>query len=134
MDFSNVNFNHIDTRIDENIKAMPPINNTDPNSKFEGFNFGRLLSLLKPKRSKVKREKEYYNTSFPKEILQELGEDFFFKDLKIPKEKYQHFLEYCDIIAISSIYKKGKLLQVIQILQDNSVTYLKSINKNDTKK
>lgn len=128
MDFSNVNFNQVDTRIDNNTRAMPPITNTDPNKSFEGLNILALFAK-KPKPYKPIVKDEFDKNKVPKKILNELGEDYFFKKLKIPKQNYQHFLEFCDLPKILSLYKKGKVLDMIQIFQDQSVFYLKSIKK-----
>lgn len=132
MDFSNVNFNDIDLKIDENMRAMPPVVITDPNSKFEGINLMTFFKSKKEKKLKRKAKKEekiYDLEDFPNTVMLELGKTFFFKDLKIPKENFQHFLEYCNILTLERLYQKGKLLEVIQLLQDESVNYLKIIKK-----
>lgn len=132
MDFSNVNFNDIDLRIDENDRAKPPEVITDPNRKFEGINIISLFKSRKAKRLKrnAKRQRKIYDLEdFPDKIMIELGEDFFFKNLKIPEENFRHFLEYCNISTMERLYQKGKLLEVIQILQNESIIYLKIIKK-----
>lgn len=126
MDFSNVNFNQVDTRIDNNKRAMPSIANTDPNKSFEGLNLLALFSK-KPKPYKPIVKDEFDKNKVPKKILNELGEDYFFKKLKIPKQNYQHFLEFCNLPKILNLYKKNKILEMIQIFQDQSAFYLKSI-------
>jgi hypothetical protein len=129
MDFSNVNFNHIDLRIDDNIKAMPPITNTDPTKHFEGLNLMALFSSRKRKGLRAIRKDKLDRAAFPNKILSELGKEFFFERLKIPKEKYFHFLEYCNSLDIENLYSKGRLLDVIEILQTESTSYLKIIKK-----
>ena len=132
MDFSDVNLNHKDLTIDENIRAAPPKVRVDPNTKFEGFNFMGLLSMIKfkkKKKSKANKEIKLFDTGFPKKIKTELGEAYFFEKLKIPKEKYQHFLEYCNLLEIENLYYKGRLLEVMQILENKSISYLKIIQK-----
>ena len=134
MDFSNINFNNIDVTIDENIRATPPEVKVDPNTKFEGFNFMALLSRIKlKKKKKPKKNKEInvFDSNFPKKIKAELGEAYFFEKLKIPKEKYQHFLEYCNLLEIEKLYQKGRLLEVIQILENKSISYLKKTKNRD---
>ena len=54
----------------------------------------------------------------PAKLLSELGEDFFFKDLEIPIEKYAHFITYCSYLGIEELYKERKLLEVIKILRE----------------
>lgn len=129
MDFSKVNFNQVDSRIDANKKAMAPVTIVDPNQKFEGVNLLGFLSLKKKKKYKPIKTDNFDKTKVPKQLLSELGEDYFVKELKIPKENYNHFLEYCDLPKIQILYKKGKLLEVIQIFKDQSSSYLKIIQK-----
>ncbi|MDP4599932.1 MAG: hypothetical protein NWS84_02165, partial [Polaribacter sp.] len=65
--------------------------------------------------------------AFPYKLLAELGDKFFFDDLKIPLDNYFHFLEYCNPLGIEKMHKEGKLLEVIKIIRTESVTYLKII-------
>jgi hypothetical protein len=65
-----------------------------------------------------------FKKAFPFKILSELGEKFFFDDLKIPIEKYFHFLEYCNPLGIEKLHKEGELLEIIKILRTESVSYL----------
>jgi hypothetical protein len=67
--------------------------------------------------------------AFPYKILSELGEKFFFDELKIPLDKYFHFLEYCNTLNIETLHKDGKLLEVIKILRTESISYHKIIKK-----
>lgn len=129
MDFSNVNFNDVDSRIDNNIKAMPTITIVDPNQKFEGLNLLGFLSLKKRKGFKPIEKNDFDKDKIPNKLLNELGEDYFFKKLKIPKQNYHQFLEFCNLPNILILYKKGRLLELIQILEDKSVLYLKIIQK-----
>ncbi len=71
-----------------------------------------------------KREEIRFKENFPKYLKRELGEDFFFKQLKIPPEKYYHFLEYCNPLGIEDLYKKNQVLEVINILKRESKFYL----------
>lgn len=57
-------------------------------------------------------------------ILKEFGEKYFFSILKIPKEKYYHFLETCNPLGIEELYKEGKKLEVIEILNKEAKEYL----------
>ena len=129
MDFSNVNFNHVDLRIDDNIRAMPPITIVDPNRKFEGANLLGFLSFKKSKRYKPIEKDNFDKNNVPNKILKELGEDYFFKKLKIPKQNYHHFLEFCNLSNVVNLYKKDRLLELIQTFQEKSVLYLKIIQK-----
>ena len=62
--------------------------------------------------------------------MSELGEKFFFEQLKIPVERYFHFLEYCNFLGIEDLHKDKRILDIIKIFQTESKTYLEII-KND---
>ncbi|WP_405604273.1 hypothetical protein [Polaribacter sp. Asnod1-A03] len=132
MDFSNVDFSIVDQRIDDNIRAMPKVVNTVANS-YEGLNAGKIIGKLNPfKKSKISPNiNEAFNEKkvIPLKILSELGENFFFTKLKIPKEKYYHFLQYCNTNRIEQLYKENKVLDIIEIFQQESAGYLKLLEK-----
>ncbi|MCG1037052.1 hypothetical protein [Polaribacter sargassicola] len=132
MDFSNVDFSVVDQRIDENIRAMPKVVNTVSNT-YQGINAGKIIGKLNPfkKSNKSTNINEAFNQKkvIPLKILSELGEDFFFDKLKIPEEKYYHFLQYCNNQKIEQLYKENKVLDIIQIFQQESTNYLKLLEK-----
>lgn len=113
--------------IDRHVR--PQLVKTDPTPDY----FGGKASIYMPFKHSEKlwalRKELAFKKSFPAKILAELGEKFFFKDLKIPVDKYYHFLEYCNPLGIEDLYKEGKTLEVIKILQEQSKSYLKIINK-----
>jgi hypothetical protein len=129
MDFSKINMkvvapeDHID-------KMKPPINNVDPTAKFAGAGVSAAIPFKDSARLWALRKKLARKKAFPYEILSELGEKFFFEELKIPIEKYFHFLEYCNSLGIEELHKDKKVLNIIKIFQSESKTYLEII-KND---
>ena len=52
-----------------------------------------------------------------------LGIYFFTNNLKIPEEKINHFLTYCEYRNILEEYNNNNLLLVIKILQEESKSY-----------
>ena len=60
---------------------------------------------------------------FPIKIKKELGIAFFTKDLNIPEEKIDNFLAYCEDRNVIFEYYNNNLLQVIQILREESKNY-----------
>jgi hypothetical protein len=130
MYFSNVDFSVKDQRIDENIRAKSKVVNTVANS-YSGLNIGGLIGGLfssnKLKKTQLRDKKSDNKKAFQDKILTELGEDFFFKELKIPKDKYFHFLEYCNHFRINKIYNKNNILKIIEIFQEESISYLKTL-------
>lgn len=111
-------------------KVKPPPNDVDPISGSAPRSSGGIGMPLKSLR-KERAKKAHLNfiRAFPKKLLTDLGNDFFFVQLKIPKERYYHFLEFCNPLGIEKKYKNGKALEVIEILRNESVGYLKIINK-----
>ena len=131
MDFSNVDFSIKDQRIDDNIRAKSKIVNTVANS-YSGLNaggiiggiIGGLLPGKKFKKTQSEDKKRDRLKAFHKKILSELGEDFFFNKLKIPRDKYFHFLEYCDDLRLERKYNENKILEIIKIFKEESTSYL----------
>ncbi len=58
--------------------------------------------------------------NFHELLKRELDEDFFFKELKIPPEKYYHFLEYYNPLGIEKLYKEHEVLKLIKVLRKGS--------------
>lgn len=129
MDFSNVDFSEKDYSIDDPINRMkPPIVNSMPNSiPMIGSSVTAIIPFKYSERLWALRKKLALKKDFPYKILSELGEKFFFDELKIPVDNYFHFLEYCNPLGIENLHKQGKLLEVIKILRTESISYLKII-------
>jgi len=60
---------------------------------------------------------------FPSKIIKHFGLAYFTDKLLIPKEKINHFLAYCEDRNIITEYYKNNLLEVIQILREESKSY-----------
>ena len=129
MDFSKIDFSKVDSRIDANIRMKPPIVNTVPNSLSGGAGGSVSIPFGYSERLWALRRKLAQKKAFPSKILSELGDTFFFKKLKIPVDKYFHFLEYCNPLGIEDLHKNGELLKLIKILREESISYLKMIKK-----
>ena len=131
MDFSDINFKATDNSLDEIDKVRPPIVNTMQGAMSMAgagakigipFKYSERLWAL---RKKLEQKKQ-----FPYKILSELGDQFFFEELKIPIENYFHFLEYCNPLGIEDMHKDGRILEIIKILKKESKSYLKIIDEN----
>ncbi|MDG2193358.1 MAG: carboxypeptidase-like regulatory domain-containing protein [Polaribacter sp.] len=103
---------------------------TDPISKVSGLPTGTTIPDRSSIEKKALRKRLDYKKWFPSLIKLELGEDFFFTQLKIPRDRFYHFLEYCNPLNIEELYKQHKLLEVITILRKESISYLKLIESN----
>jgi hypothetical protein len=128
MDFSKVNMKLVagDDHID-NMK--PPMNNVDPTARFAGAGVSIVAPFKASARLWALRKELARKKAFPYQIMSELGEKFFFIQLKIPVERYFHFLEYCNPLGIEDLHKDKKMLDIIKIFQTESKTYLEIIKK-----
>lgn len=128
MDFSKVNMKVVeaDDYIDKRVR--PPIVETVANS-FSGAGASVSMPFKYSERLWALRKKLALNKAFPYIVLSELGEEFFFDKLKIPVDNYFHFLEYCNPLGIENLHKEGEILELIKILQTESISYLKIIEK-----
>ena len=129
MDFSKIKMNTPQDEDYTDKRVRPQIVNVDPNSRFVGV--GACVTANIPfkysERLWALRKDLAFKKGFPYKLISELGDKFFFDDLKIPLDNYFHFLEYCNPLGIEQLHKKGKLLEVIKILKDESISYLKII-------
>lgn len=111
-------------------KVKPPQRNVDPTAMFAGVGASAYFKFKHSEKLWALRRKLDYQALFPYLIKEELGENFFFNELKIPKEKYFHFLEYCNPLGVEDLYKTNKL-KVITILKKESKTYLALLSKKE---
>lgn len=130
MDFSKVNFNAPDNTLDEIQRAKPPIVNTMEGAMpMAGAGAKIGMPFKHSEKLWALRKKLEQKKNFPYKILSELGDQFFFDELKIPIENYFHFLEYCNPLGIENMHKQGRILEIIKILKTESKTYLKTLEK-----
>ncbi len=124
MDFSEVNMKVAldDDHIDK--KVRPPVNNTDPNGQFVGASVKVIIPFKYSERLWALRRNLAFKESLPEELKMVLGDDFFYQELKIPEDQYYNFLEYCNPLGIETLYKNGKVLDVIKILIKESKSFL----------
>lgn len=130
MDFSNINFKQVDNSIDEVERARPPVVNTMAGAiQMAGAGAAISVPFKGSEKLWALRKELAQKKAFPYKILSELGEKFFFDELKIPVDRYFHFLEYCNPLGIENLHKEGRQLEVIKILRAESEPYLKLIKE-----
>ncbi|WP_417201344.1 hypothetical protein [Bizionia sp.] len=123
MDFSKIPLDH---------SKKPPSSQllTDPVAKVAGV---PIASVGIPDKSSIKKRAQRkaldFKRSLANKLLERLGEQFFFTSLKIPKESFPHFINYCSYLGIESLFKKDKVLELIAIFKKESINYLKMIEK-----
>jgi hypothetical protein len=127
INFSNINMKIIegDDYIDKRVR--PPTNNVDPTAKFAGAGGGVTIPFKN--HESILGKKLAIKKAFPAKLLSQLGTQFFFVKLQIPKDNYFHFLEYANPLGIEKLHKEGEILKLISILQEQSILYLKIIKK-----
>ncbi|TDQ25759.1 carboxypeptidase-like regulatory domain-containing protein [Tenacibaculum caenipelagi] len=128
-DFSNVNYDNYtsDDHISKHVK--PNLVKVDPTTSFEGMGTKNALPFKESENLWKLRKELAFKENLPAKLLNELGEDFFFVELKIPVEKYYSFLEYCNPLGIEKLYQENEVLKVIKILRKEHYGYLKLIKK-----
>ncbi|KAB1153207.1 carboxypeptidase-like regulatory domain-containing protein [Tenacibaculum aiptasiae] len=127
-DFSNIEYTNNSTdHINASVK--PIITRTDPTTAFEGFGTTTIIPFGQIRKIKKLRKELALKENLPAKLLNELGEDFFFIELKIPIDKYYHFLEYCNPLGIENLYSENEMLKIINILRKEHLSYLKLIEK-----
>ncbi|WP_047789563.1 carboxypeptidase-like regulatory domain-containing protein [Tenacibaculum mesophilum] len=128
-DFSNLNYSnyHSDDYISKHVK--PNVVNVDPTKAFEGMGTTNTFPVKNSEKLIKLRKELAFKENMPAKLLNELGEDFFFVELKIPIDKYYHFLEYCNPLGIEKLYQNREVLKVIKIFRKEHTGYLKLIGK-----
>lgn len=121
--YTNNSVDHINTSV------KPTIVRADPTTAFEGFGTTTIIPFRQLGKIRKLRNELAAKENLPAKLLNELGEEFFFVELKIPVNKYYHFLEYCNPLGIENLYNSNEMLKVINILRKEHLGYLKLIKK-----
>ena len=108
-------------------KALPPDLHGSEKAPYVGFfpPIPGTFSLPDPgyeAEQRLKREIAR-KKQFPSKIIKQFGLAYFTDKLNIPEEKIDHFLAYCEDRNIIAAFYKNNLLEVIQILREESTTY-----------
>ena len=105
--------------------AETSMRNTDPSRAFNGANLmgivNGIISLIPKKKKKL--SKKEISELLKNKILTDFGSDFF-KELKIPNDQIKPFLDYCLQFNIEDLYTDNKRLDIIKLLEDESINFL----------
>jgi hypothetical protein len=127
-DFSKMDFSNV--KVDEN-KAKSAQYLTDPVSKVAGLPPATIgIPDYSSIRKKALRKELNFKKSFPERLKELFSEQFFYERLKIPKDNYYHFLDYCNSFGIEDLYKKGEPIEILKILLKESKSYLLLLENN----
>ena len=95
----------------------------------DGINFVNIFKALLNSSKKDKTE-ERPKLKVSDVLRQVYEEEFFVSDLKLPKDKIDAFLTYCDAqMPAQSIFKKANEFQLIDFLVTHSKTFLEDIDE-----
>ena len=89
----------------------------------QGSVYNKQLEKERAVKRDIKRK-----TEFPTKLKRELGIYFFIKKLNIPEDKINNFISFCENRDIVTKYYSNRVLEVIEILKDESETY-NALNK-----
>lgn len=104
---------------DSDVNYEKPYLNDVSTIKFTGTPIGINI----PDKENELRRALRIKKSIPDKIIQDLGEDYFINELKIPKDSIHNFLTYCNFKGIFELYKKGDILKLIDILKKEAKEY-----------
>ena len=82
------------------------------------------------KKKRAQKKKLNFKENFPDKLKQKFGEHFFFIKLKIPRDNYFHFLQFCEPLSIQRLFKEEKYIDLLKILLKESKSYLLLIENN----
>jgi len=80
--------------------------------------FGGKSSVDRILKRKLSKKKQ-----FPIKLRKALGDHYFITYLKIPEEKIFNFISYCEYRNISQKFDSNLLLEIIEILKEESISY-----------
>jgi len=108
-------------------KALPPDLHGSKKAPYVGFFPSIPGSVSLPDagyeaEQRLKRE-IVRKKQFPSKIIKQFGLPYFTDKLQIPEDRIDHFLAYCENRNIINEFYKNNLLEVIQILREESKSY-----------
>lgn len=84
---------------------------------------GKTKRLQKRRSKKRKRILQKKSIEAIDEIRDDLGDDFFIKTLKIPKEHIDFFINYCKPKKIGELYVRNNKINIIEVFLEDVKSY-----------
>lgn len=98
------------------------VNNVDPNV-MNGV--GSSVGIgFKDKENALRRSLRSSKNA-TENIISLYGKNYFISTLNIPEDKVYNFVSYCEYRGILDLYKQNKILELLNILKEESTVYLK---------
>lgn len=127
LEMQNEDFKQFEYETDQTAEVVNIAEDPKLTSLQDGLNFVNIFKALFLSRQNETAEREPLKMS---DVLRQVYEDeFFVNDLKIPADKIDDFLIYCDTqMPPQSLLKKDNEFELIDFLVTQSEIYLKQIN------
>tara|TARA_B100001093_G_scaffold505218_1_gene562237 strand:- start:1308 stop:2048 length:741 start_codon:yes stop_codon:yes gene_type:complete len=128
LDLKEEEFKRYDYTFDKSTRVSNVIN--EQGKLQDGINFINLFKLIRENLKQNKEEENVVSSYKPSNLIREVYDDIFFiSNLKIPKEKIEEFLIFCDDNFPSRILlKKDNEFELIDFLVKQSEKYQKILN------
>jgi hypothetical protein len=127
LELQNEDFKQFDYETDQSAEVVNIASDPKLTSLQDGLNFVNLFKALFLSNQKDNAERDPLKMS---DVLRQVYEDeFFVSDLKIPADKIDDFLMYCDTqMPPQSLLKRDNEFHLIEFLVGQSEVYLKQMN------
>ncbi len=127
LELQNEEFKQFDYETDQTTEVVNIASDPKLTSLQDGLNFVNIFKALFLSRQKDQAERAPLKLS---EVLRQVYEDeFFVTDLKLPPDKIDDFLLFCDTqMPPQSLLKKDNEFQLIEFLVTQSEVYLEQLN------
>ena len=129
LEVKNEDFKEFDYEIDRNTEVVNVAESRTVRGMQDGLNFVNIFkALFKSRQGEGGEEREPLKVS---EVLRHVYDDeFFVVDLKLPQDKIDAFLLYCDDkIPSQTLLKKENEFQLIDFLVTQSKSYLETLEE-----
>lgn len=113
---------------DDEIHLMKPGTSGSPLKGEDFKGIGGSTSVGSGNKKKLKIKKITSNTFTTKSVLDKIGKEFFI-ELGIKEKNIYSFIDFCKNFYIKELYEQEKILQLITLLKEKSVLYLKEFKQ-----
>ncbi len=96
-------------------------------NQFQGAGIAPSIGGKKLEKERKRKKRLQQKQEFPDELLQELGMHFFVNELNIPKDKYYHFISFCESKNVEHLFRSKQIFKLIELLEKESTLYLQEM-------
>ncbi|MEL6917002.1 MAG: carboxypeptidase-like regulatory domain-containing protein [Bacteroidota bacterium] len=128
LEVKNEDFKQFDYETDRSSEVVNVAESQQTRGMRDGLNFVNIFKALVKSNKKEEGSKVELKMS---EVMRQVYDDeFFVLDLRIPQNKIDAFLYYCDAqMPAQSLLKKDNEFQLIEFMVSHSKTYLKELDE-----